>query len=110
TDHSPDGAAARAELDRDTLVELAGLEPRDDDDRIAAAFLTERLDTTLAFHDADEHLRAVRNIASPVQGIRQVFDLMSTETVEDWAVVARRLRALPTALDQFRASLREGMD
>ena len=109
TDHSPDGADARAALDRETLVELAALVPRDDDDRVAAAFLSERLDTTLGFHDADEHLRAVRNIASPVQGIRQVFDLMSTESVEDWVIVARRLRAVPAAIDQLQDALREGM-
>jgi uncharacterized protein (DUF885 family) len=109
TDHSPAGIEARAELDRATLAELAGLEPRDDDDRVAAAFLRERLITTIAFADQGEHLRAVRNIACPVQGIRQVFDLMSTESVEDWELVARRLQAVPAAIDQYRQALAEGM-
>jgi uncharacterized protein (DUF885 family) len=110
TDHSPDGIEARAALDRDTLVELATLEPTDDDDRIAAAFMTERLGSVLALVDADEHLRAVRNIASPVQRIRQVFDLMSTESTDDWAIVARRLGAVPLAVDQLLATLTEGID
>jgi uncharacterized protein (DUF885 family) len=109
TDHSVEGAEARVQLDRETLAELTALDPRDDDDRVAAAFLGERLATTLAFADADEHLRAVRNIACPVQGIRQVFDLMSTETADDWAIVARRLGAVPAALDQYRSALREGL-
>src|SRR5690349_22990165 len=71
TDHSPEGIEARAELDRTTLAELEVLEPRDDDDRVAAAFLRDRLRITVELADRDEHLRAVRNIASPVQGIRQ---------------------------------------
>jgi len=109
TDYSPAGAAERNALARDALAALASLEPRDDDDRIAAAFMTERLDTALALADAEEHLRTVRNIASPVQGIRQVFDLMRTDTAEDWEIVSRRLSAVPEALAGFRSALREGM-
>src|SRR4051794_26122818 len=59
TDYSPEGAEARAELDRDVAAELAALEPRDHRDRVAAAYLTERLDTALAQADAREHLRAL---------------------------------------------------
>jgi uncharacterized protein (DUF885 family) len=109
TDHSPEGVDARNAHARDALVALAALEPQDDDDRIAAAFMTERLGTALDLADIDEHLRTVRNIASPVQGIRQVFDLMGTDTVEDWELVARRMAAVPEALANFQLALREGM-
>ncbi len=110
TDHSPEGVEARAALDRDTLVALAALEPVDDADRLAAAFMTERLDAGLRYVDADEHLRALRNIASPVQSIRQVFDLMPTATVTDWEIIARRMHAVPAALAGLQASLQVGLD
>jgi uncharacterized protein (DUF885 family) len=109
TDVSPEGVEARAELDRDTLVALASLEPTDAGDRRAAAFMTERLGTSLAMVDAGEHLRALRNIGSPLQGIRSVFDLMATGSVSDSELIARRLAAVPAAVASYEAALREGV-
>lgn len=108
TDYSPEGIEARAELERETLVELARLPPRDDEERVAASFLAERLASSLALTDAGEHLRAVRNLGSPLQAIRQVFDLMPRATVEDWEIIARRLEAVPDALGSWRSALAEG--
>jgi uncharacterized protein (DUF885 family) len=109
TDFSPEGVEARAELDRNTLVALAGLEPTDAGDRRAAAFMTERLDAALASVDTAEHLRALRIIGSPLQGIRGVFDLMSKGSVSDWELIGRRLAAVPDALAGYRRSLTEGL-
>jgi uncharacterized protein (DUF885 family) len=47
----------------------------------------------------------LNNIESPVQILRQVFDLMPTATAEDWAVIARRLTRLPDAIDSYLTSL-----
>lgn len=109
TDYSPDGVEERVALDRDTLTRLAAIEPADGRDRIAAAFMTERLGTSLAFADASEHLRALRNIASPLQSIRQVFDLMGRASITDWELIARRMQAVPAALASLRVSLAEGL-
>jgi len=108
TDYSPAGVDERVALDRDTLVELGSLTPRSDDERRSASFMAERLGVSLSMFDADEHLRALRNIASPMQMIRQVFDLMSRESVEDWEVIAARMERVPFALVGLRAALDEG--
>ncbi len=110
TDYSPAAVAERAELDRSTLAALAALDLTDDHERVAAAFMAERLGTGLAFFEADEHLRALRNIASPLQSIRQVFDLMPRATESDWEVIARRMEAVPSALAGLRASLSAGLE
>ena len=86
TDYSPSGVEDRVALDRDTLVQLAMTEPCTEDERRSVSYMTERLGVALALADAHEHLRAVRNIASPMQSIRQVFDLMPHESVDDWEV------------------------
>ena len=52
TDFSPDGVEARAAHARETLVELASAPRTGPHDELAAAFLTERLDTELAMIDA----------------------------------------------------------
>ncbi|MFC4944793.1 DUF885 domain-containing protein [Pseudonocardia sp. GCM10023141] len=107
-DLSPDGQQAVDELQRSVLVELDTTPVRDDDDRRCARLLRERCDAELAWSGAGEHLQLVRNIFSPPHRVRQMFQLMPTATVEDWAVLARRLARSPEAFDGYRASLAEG--
>src|SRR4051794_33462970 len=54
TDYGPDGTAARADLIRATLRELAGISPADDADRHAGLHLRERLEARLAWHETGE--------------------------------------------------------
>ncbi|WP_251153290.1 DUF885 domain-containing protein [Cellulosimicrobium sp. Marseille-Q4280] len=107
TDLSPAGHEARAEADRAVLRELDGLEPVDDVDRVTLAAMRERVGLQLELHDAGETLASLNNIASPVQELRDVFDLMPTGTVEAWENVAARLNGLPGAVDGYMASLAE---
>ncbi|MGK5627515.1 DUF885 domain-containing protein [Streptomyces sp. URMC 123] len=112
-DFSPAGAEERAALLRTTLARLTEAESRpgadSDAERRCARLLRERLTAELAVHDADEGLRAVSNIHSPLHLSREAFSLMPTDTEEDWATIATRLRALPAALAGYRASLAEGL-
>ena len=107
TDLSPAGHEARAEADRAVLRELDGLEPVDDVDRVTLAAMRERVGLQLELHEAGEPLASLNNIASPVQELRDVFDLMPTGTVEAWENVAARLNGLPGAIDGYIASLSE---
>ncbi|WP_240510388.1 DUF885 family protein, partial [Streptomyces albus] len=69
----------------------------------------ERLTAELAVHEAGEGLRAVSNLSSPLHSVRSIFTVMPSETEEDWEKVAARMRAMPVALDGYRASLAEGL-
>ena len=42
----------------------------------------------------------LNNIASPMQSVRDVLDLMPTDTIEDWSVIADRLAAVPAAIGE----------
>jgi uncharacterized protein (DUF885 family) len=110
TDYSPAGADERARLDRDTLAALATAPQSEDRDRIAATVMAERLRVRLDLHDAQEHLRALRVIGSPVQSIRSCFDLMSYETEADWETAAARIEQVPAAIESLVASLRAGVE
>ena len=105
-DYSPEGLAARNDLDRSTLRELDGVEAADDVDRVTVAAMRERLGVGLDLADAGEDLRSLNNIDSPVQTLRDGFDNLPTATEEDWADFASALRAVPRALDQYARSLR----
>jgi uncharacterized protein (DUF885 family) len=106
TDLSPAGWDAMADAARATLAELDDVEPADDIDRVTVAAMRERLGLEIDLHEADEWLGQLNNIASPVQELRDIFDVMPTSTVEHWENVAARLNALPGAVAGVIASLR----
>src|SRR4029450_10508211 len=109
TDFSPDGFEERNEHDSATLRALADA-PRDGErDRIAADVLREALETSIELYDAGEHLRELNVIASPVQAVRMVFDMMPTQTEADWDVVAARMALVPEGLESYQQSLTEGV-
>ncbi|MCV2393517.1 DUF885 domain-containing protein [Actinotalea sp. M2MS4P-6] len=104
-DLSPAGHEAGARAARETLAQLEDAEPVDDTDRVTVAAMRERLGLMLELHEADELLGLLNNIASPVQDLRDVFDLMPTDTAEQWGNVASRLEALPTTMAGVVSSL-----
>jgi uncharacterized protein (DUF885 family) len=103
---SPDWHAAVSSLRTDTLRALSAAEPVDVTDRVTAAALREALELAEQLRAAGADESALNNLASPVQGLRDVFDLTPTDTVEQWATVARRLSAVPASIAGYTASLR----
>ncbi|MGW7659064.1 DUF885 domain-containing protein [Streptomyces sp. NPDC054756] len=113
-DLSPAGQEALAGLQRATLARLdeAERKPGADSDieRRCARLLRERLTAELAVHDADEGLRSVGNMATPAHSVREIFTVTPSETHEDWAAIAERLRAVPAAYAGYRESLELGLE
>ncbi|GFE20327.1 DUF885 domain-containing protein [Streptomyces nigrescens] len=111
-DFSPTGQEAVAQLARTTLEKLSEAEARPGADsaaeQICARLLRERLTAELAVHEAGEGLRTVSNLSSPLHHVREVFTVTPAETDEDWAAIGRRLRAVPAALEGYRAALDAG--
>jgi uncharacterized protein (DUF885 family) len=108
-DLSPTGIEQRADLQRRTLTALSASPAEADDDRIALEVMRERLEASLELHAAGEDFLSLRVLSSPPDTVRKVFDLMRLETEEDWQVVVSRMNAVPAALEQFRATLKEGI-
>jgi Uncharacterized protein conserved in bacteria len=108
TDYSPAGSEARAALAREALVALESAPVSGERDRIAAEMMRERLDLAVSQHEQGEELRDLMVLGSPLQSIRQCFDLMSYETADDWAVVAERMTGVRDSLASFRSALEEG--
>lgn len=104
-DLSPDGHARRAELTRETLAKLDSAQPADDTDRVTIEAMRERLEVARELDERGDRLSQLNNITSPVQTLRAAFDLMPTDTVQDWSTVAQRLAAIPAAIDGYVESL-----
>lgn len=105
-DYSPQGLEALTDLSRETLASLKGLEPTDAVDTVTVAAMRERLGLGIELSEAGEDLRTLNNIASPVQGIRDLFDLLPTESTQDWEHIAQALADVPRALAGYTESLR----
>jgi uncharacterized protein (DUF885 family) len=106
TDYSPDGVTARVEAARSTLSELERTTAVDDADHVTIAAMQERLGLQIELHDAGLVVGELNVIASPLQSMRDVFDLMPTDTDEDWALIARRMAKLPGRVAGYARALR----
>jgi uncharacterized protein (DUF885 family) len=104
-DLTAEGSAAHAELLRTTIAAVRRIDPVDRRDDVARSAMLERLGAELALHDAGWAQSDLNTIDSPLQAFRSSFDLMPTATAEDWAVIARRLAAMPAALDGYAEGL-----
>jgi uncharacterized protein (DUF885 family) len=105
-DFSPSGHAAQSDLRRRTLRDLAHATAVDDIDRVTLAAMKERLGLAEETRAAGLDLMSLSVLASPLQSIRDVFDLMPTETEAHRATFAARLTKIPAALDSYVESLR----
>lgn len=109
-DLSPAGHQARAELARRALAAITAAEPSDETEQIAKAVFAERVGLDVEIHEAGLPAAALNMTWSPVQEVRQAFDLMPTETAEDWAAIAKRLAGVPSALAGYQVSLTVSAD
>lgn len=105
-DFSPAGFAAQSELRKVTLAALALTTATDDIDRVTLAAMNERLGLAEETYAAGLDEMSLNVLASPLQAIRDVFDLMPAETDAHWAVIASRMSKVPAALDSYVGSLR----
>ncbi|MGH8961529.1 MAG: DUF885 domain-containing protein [Jatrophihabitantaceae bacterium] len=103
---TPDWLESVSALRRRTLAGLDAVESVDANDRITVAALREELSLREEIRSTGWEESDLSNIASPLQGIRDIFDLTPTTTADDWATVAKRLAAVPDALTGYTESLR----
>ncbi|MFC4224635.1 DUF885 domain-containing protein [Lysinibacter cavernae] len=116
-DYSPAGtaaftaAAARASHELDSAIERARIAGTSDPvDTITALELRRVFADINDSAAANLALRDVNNIASPVQNIRDVFDLMPSETAEHWQAISQRLNRVPDAVNGYRETLSSGIN
>ena len=108
-DLSPEGHAKLIEEAKKVRERLKAAAVVDDVDWVTKTDLVNEIDLTVESSDAGLWMRDVNVIASPAQSIRDILDLMPTDTEENWSDIAGRLGNLPSAVDGYIASLRLGI-
>jgi uncharacterized protein (DUF885 family) len=107
TDLTPDGFAARAELDRATMAALRDAPATAERERVARDAMLERLGVAVERYDAGDVTSQLNVIASWVQDVRQVFDLMPADSAEAQRNIATRMAAVPAAYGGLRQTYAE---
>lgn len=108
-DYSPAGAEGAVVKVKEALARIQAVEPVDDIDRVTKMDLARDLQLQVEKHEAGFAQRDLNVIASPAQGLREIFDLVPTDTEEDWSNVAKRLHNLPAAMRGYIETLRSGI-
>ncbi|WP_104197965.1 DUF885 domain-containing protein [Cryobacterium sp. M15] len=109
-DYSPAGHERFVAEAKKTIAQLDAAHPVDSVDDVTQTDLRSELALTVESSDAELQLRDLNVIASPAQEIREIFDLMPTKTVDDWANISSRLGNLPAAIDGYIDTLRLGIE
>ncbi|MER7557200.1 DUF885 domain-containing protein [Nocardioides sp. NPDC126508] len=106
-DLSPDGMAAVEELNRVAYADVAAIKPVDEREQVAKEAFLERVGLDIEFTEAQLDRKFVSVITSGIHNLREVFDLMPTDTEDDWAAIGARLAGMPQAVAGYTATLRE---
>ncbi len=108
-DYSPAGAEKAYAAAKDALAKIEAATAVDDVDVVTKLDLARTLQLEIDRHEAGFEKRDLNVIASAPQNLRDIFDLTPRSSEEDWANVAKRLRALPAAMDGYIETLRSGV-
>jgi uncharacterized protein (DUF885 family) len=109
-DLSPAGFEAQAELNRRTIAQLDVIQPESESEQVAKDAMLERLGLDLDRYDTGYAASDVNVVSSALHGLRMTFDLMPSEGTEAVSNIAARLAKFPTAIEQYRVTLREAAD
>lgn len=109
SDHSLAGAERDHAMLTDHRKRLERVDTGDDDwAALAKRVALRSLEDDLAFFETDEHRRDLNSMTSPLQNLRDIFDMMDPDAPDGWANIAARMNALPTALTQYRERIESG--
>lgn len=112
-DYSPAGLAKRHELTMETLRRLDEVEADadlDDVDRVTLEAMRDRLGVDRDYYEAGFDHANLNVIESPLQNIRDTFDLLPTATAADWESIDVTLAAVPASIAGYQESLRLAKD
>ena len=107
-DHSPETLAQEQREIKEIMRKLNDLTPVDEVDVVTKEAMLFSLGGEVESYDAGLSFRNLNNIASPAQGVRDVFDNSPTATTQDWENLAKRMRGVGEALDGFARTLELG--
>lgn len=108
-DYSPDGAQRSYEAERDVLKQIQNENAETLRERRCSETVQEEMSCSIDQHDAGLLYSSMNILHSPVQSLRQIFDLMPRSTTQDWMNIASRMEGIRGSIASYQATLGEGL-
>ena len=109
-DYSPEAQDAHNAESKKFYEQVKAAPVADKVDEVTKDALLDNFELGFELHDSGLWKRDLDVIASPAQGIRDIFDLSPTDSTDAWENLARRMRAVPGAIDGYIRSLQLGIE
>ena len=109
TDYSPAGIEPERAMLKKYVAALEAEEPTDDIDWVTKTDLLRDLRLQQEILESGWQQRNLNNLESAAQSTREIFDLMPSDTEDDWSDIAKRMHNLPGALQGWQETLRSGI-
>lgn len=109
-DFSPDAMARSNEAEKDVLRRIQSEGSESVRERRCSETVQEEMTWSIDQHDLGLHYSGMNILHSPVQSLRQIFDLMPRSTTGDWENIASRMEGIGDSLASYGVTLAEGID
>jgi uncharacterized protein (DUF885 family) len=109
-DFSPEAQEAHLAESRNFYQQVKDAPVADKVDEVTKDAMLEDFELGFELHDSGLWKRDLDVIASPAQGIRDIFDLSPTDGEEAWVNLVKRMNAVPETIDGYIRSLRLGIE
>ena len=104
---TPEDYAARRAVRERALADLAACAADSASDAVLADALSERLASEIMLDECGFTRSLLAPLATPVHQVREVFDSLPRESVQDWDRLIAHLLQVPDALRDYAATLRD---
>lgn len=101
-------ALADVEFYKNALQRLENFQATSKFDEIALSVMQERISVWLEGLEAQDYLSDLNNLASPIQNIRMLFDLIPADSIKT-GLWQRLVEQIPETLDGYRETLAAGL-
>lgn len=109
-DFSPANIESRLQKLKNARAELSNLVAIDHTDQVSKHAMLEDFDSEIEIVESNLPYRDLNNIASPLQEIRNAFDLMPRQTPTHWQNIASRMEDIQRALEEHAQTLSVGIE
>ena len=109
-DYSPEAMERSNAAEEDVLVRIQKERSESIRERRCSETVQEEMSWSIDQHEMGLHYSGMNILHSPVQSLRQIFDLMPKSTVGDWENIASRMEGIGDSLASYRLTLAEGIE
>lgn len=109
-DFSPEASDRSNAAEKDVLRRIQAEQAATVRERRCSETVQEEMSWSIDQHELGLHYSGMNILHSPVQSLRQIFDLMPKSSSEDWENIASRMEGIDASLRSYQATLDEGID